>query len=170
MDAFLYGLNDQIAIRIYEMFPGPRSLSAIQTIAFRIDNRLATRRQIPNNQNRQNNNNNWNNNNRRPNSGKKNSVSKLEDPCLKKKKKEEKDIFVPIADLSIIPLINALLKIKVNPLQAALMLLIVNKKSLQEEESLINPMWNFQFLNSLLTFQTFLQKQKFFSFAAPNLI
>ena len=72
MDAFLYGLNDQIATRIYEMFPGPRSLTALQTIASRIDSRLAARRQFPNTQNRfNNNNNNRNNNNRRPNKGKK---------------------------------------------------------------------------------------------------
>ena len=29
MDAFLNGLNDQIATKIYEMFPGPRSLFAL---------------------------------------------------------------------------------------------------------------------------------------------
>jgi len=39
MDAFLVGLNDQIATRILELFPGPRSLAVIQTIASRIDDR-----------------------------------------------------------------------------------------------------------------------------------
>ncbi len=32
MDAFLAGLNDQIATRILEMFPGPQSLLAMQTL------------------------------------------------------------------------------------------------------------------------------------------
>jgi len=32
MDAFLNGLNDQITTKIYEMFSGPRSLFALQTI------------------------------------------------------------------------------------------------------------------------------------------
>ena len=77
MDAFLNGLNDQIATKIYEMFPGPRSLFALQTIASRIDSRLAAHRQYLNPQNRSNNNNNnrnnnnRNNNNRRSNNGKK---------------------------------------------------------------------------------------------------
>ena len=42
MDAFLAGLHDQIATRILEMFPGPQSLFALQTIASRIDSRLST--------------------------------------------------------------------------------------------------------------------------------
>ena len=46
MDAFLAGLNDQIATRILEMFPGPRSLFALQTIASRIDSRLSTHNQF----------------------------------------------------------------------------------------------------------------------------
>jgi len=37
MDAFLVGLNDQIAIRILEMFPGLRSFIAMRTIASRIE-------------------------------------------------------------------------------------------------------------------------------------
>jgi len=44
MDAFLAGLNDQIANRILEIFPGPRSLSAMQTIAARIDSKIAANR------------------------------------------------------------------------------------------------------------------------------
>jgi len=78
MDAFLNGLNDQIATKIYEMFPGPRSLFALQTIASRLDSRIAAHRQFSNPQNRSNNNNNndnrnnnRNNNNRRQNKGKK---------------------------------------------------------------------------------------------------
>ena len=30
MDAFISGLNQQVAIRILEMFPGPRDLTALQ--------------------------------------------------------------------------------------------------------------------------------------------
>eukprot|EP00833_Pecoramyces_ruminatium_P017482 jgi/Orpsp1_1/1191514/evm.model.d7180000086518.1 len=41
MDAFIAGLNDQVATRILEMFPGPRNLIALQTIASRIDTRLS---------------------------------------------------------------------------------------------------------------------------------
>jgi len=37
MDAFLVGLNDQIAIRILEMFPSLRSFIAMRTIASRIE-------------------------------------------------------------------------------------------------------------------------------------
>ena len=45
MDAFLAGLNDNIATRILEMFPGPQSLFSLQTIASRIDLRLSTHNQ-----------------------------------------------------------------------------------------------------------------------------
>ena len=62
MDAFIAGLQDQIATKILEMFPGPQTLFALQTIAARLDSRLATRRQFFNHQNHSNN----NNNNRRP--------------------------------------------------------------------------------------------------------
>jgi len=62
MDAFIAGLNDQIATKILEMFPGPQSLYALQTIASRLDSWLSTRRQFFNPQNHSNN----NNNNRRP--------------------------------------------------------------------------------------------------------
>jgi len=48
MNAFLAGLHDHIAIRILEMFPGPQSLFAIQTITSRIDNRVSTHRQFSN--------------------------------------------------------------------------------------------------------------------------
>jgi len=58
MDAFIAGLNDQIATKILEMFPGPQSLYALQTIAARLDSRLSTRRQFFNPQNHSNNNNN----------------------------------------------------------------------------------------------------------------
>ncbi|OUM68908.1 hypothetical protein PIROE2DRAFT_23965, partial [Piromyces sp. E2] len=43
MDAFIAGLNQQVALRILEMFPGPRDLLSLQTIASRIDSRLSTR-------------------------------------------------------------------------------------------------------------------------------
>jgi len=43
MDAFIAGLNDQIATKILEMFPGPQSLYALQTITARLDSRLSTR-------------------------------------------------------------------------------------------------------------------------------
>ncbi len=94
MDAFLNGLNDQIATRIYEMFPGPRSLFALQTIASRIDNRLASHRQFFNSQNRQNNNNgnnnNRNNNNRRPNNGKKPFSFKTRGPLSNEEKERRR--------------------------------------------------------------------------------
>ena len=113
MDAFLNGLNDQIITKIYQMFPGPRSLFALQTIASRIDSHIAAHRQFSNPQNRSNNNNNnndnrnnnRNNNNRRQNKGKNLSNSIPEVLCLmKKSKEEEKNIFVPIVDQLIIPL------------------------------------------------------------------
>ena len=84
----------------------------------------------------------------------------------KKNKEEEKNTVVSIVDLLIIYSINVLLKIKINPLQAAPMLPILNQKLLQEEESLINLMLNSQFLNLLLMFLMFLPKLKFFSTVA----
>jgi len=42
MDAFIAGLNNQVATKIIEIFPGPKSLLALQTIASRIDARLST--------------------------------------------------------------------------------------------------------------------------------
>jgi len=63
IDAFLAGLHDQIATKILEMFPRPRSLSAMQTIAARIDSWILTNRQFFNTQGRSNNNHNNNNNN-----------------------------------------------------------------------------------------------------------
>jgi len=68
MDAFIAGLNDQIATKILEMFLGPQSLYALQTIAARLDSRLSTRRQFFIPQNHSNNNN--NNNRRHPPKGK----------------------------------------------------------------------------------------------------
>jgi len=53
MDAFLDGLNEQIATRILEMFPGSLSLSDIQIIFPRIDSLLSTHKQFFNNQNKQ---------------------------------------------------------------------------------------------------------------------
>ncbi len=44
MDAFLSGLNQQVAVKILEMFPGPRDLASLQTIASRIDSRLYSQR------------------------------------------------------------------------------------------------------------------------------
>ena len=49
MDAFMAGLHHQIAIRILEMYPGPKSLTALQTIASRIDSRLCTQQSFLNN-------------------------------------------------------------------------------------------------------------------------
>jgi len=46
MDAFLAGLQDQVATKIFEIFPGPESLSELQTIASRIDSRLAVNRKL----------------------------------------------------------------------------------------------------------------------------
>lgn len=51
MDAFIAGLNNQVALKILEMFPGPRDLISLQTIASRIDSRLATRKIFLNNNN-----------------------------------------------------------------------------------------------------------------------
>eukprot|EP00833_Pecoramyces_ruminatium_P006384 jgi/Orpsp1_1/1180416/evm.model.c7180000073352.1 len=56
MDAFLAGLQDQIANRILEMFPGPQTLLNMQTIASRIDSRINSNRQFFSG-NRQNNSN-----------------------------------------------------------------------------------------------------------------
>ncbi|OUM56419.1 hypothetical protein PIROE2DRAFT_29393, partial [Piromyces sp. E2] len=59
MDAFMAGLKQEIAIKILEMFPGPRDLFSLQTIASRIDSRLYTRstffQNYRNNKQRQNN-------------------------------------------------------------------------------------------------------------------
>jgi len=76
MDAFLDGLQDQIATRILEMFPGPRSLFAMQTIASRIDSRISNHRNFNNLTNRQNNNNSNTRNNFKRNAGKKPFQSK----------------------------------------------------------------------------------------------
>jgi len=46
MDAFLAGLQDQIAKRILEMFSGPKSLLGMQTIAARIDSRISSNKQF----------------------------------------------------------------------------------------------------------------------------
>ena len=46
MDAFLAGLQDQVATEILEIFPGPESLNELQTIASRIDSRLAINRKL----------------------------------------------------------------------------------------------------------------------------
>ena len=62
MDAFLAGLHDHIATRILEMFPGPQTLFAMQTIASRIDNRISTHRQFSNLQGQNSNNSNNNKN------------------------------------------------------------------------------------------------------------
>ena len=94
MDAFLVGLNDQIANRILEMFPGPRSLSAMQTIAARIDSRIAANRNFFNPQNKSNNrprnNNNNNSNKRKWNSNKRTSNSKPRGPLSNEEKERRK--------------------------------------------------------------------------------
>jgi len=46
MDAFLAGLNEQIATKILEMFSGPSSLFNMQIIASRIDSRISTHKQF----------------------------------------------------------------------------------------------------------------------------
>jgi len=46
MDAFIAGLQNSIATKILEMFPGPRNLLSLQTIAARIDSRISTHRQF----------------------------------------------------------------------------------------------------------------------------
>ena len=92
MDAFLAGLNDQIANRILEMFPGPRSLSAMQTIAARIDSRIAANRNFFNPQNRTNNRpkNNNNANKKKWNSNKKTSNSKFHGPLSNEEKERRR--------------------------------------------------------------------------------
>jgi len=42
MDAFAAGLNQQDAVKILEMFPGPQDLVSLQTIAAIIDSRIST--------------------------------------------------------------------------------------------------------------------------------
>ncbi len=88
MDAFMEGLNDQVANRILEMFPGPRNLSSMQTIASRIDSRLATHRHLSN-QSRNFSNNRRNN---RSNIPKKNNYSKnnYHGPLSKEEKERRK--------------------------------------------------------------------------------
>jgi len=73
MDAFLNGLHNQIAMRILEMFPGPRSLFSLQTIASRIDCRLSTHREFSNFSNKSEN---FKNNNNRNNKSKKSPFNK----------------------------------------------------------------------------------------------
>ncbi len=90
MDAFLNGLNEQIATRILEMFPGPSTLSRLQTIASRIDCRIFAHRQFfNNNRNYSNNRRNNSNNNKRSNFNKRhsNQNKKFKGPLSK----EEKD-------------------------------------------------------------------------------
>jgi len=45
----MVGLHHKIAICILEMYPGPRSLTALQIIASRIDSRLCTQQSFLNN-------------------------------------------------------------------------------------------------------------------------
>ena len=93
MDAFLAGLNDQIANRILEMFPGPRSLSAMQTIAARIDSRIVANRNFFNSSNRSNNrprNSNNNSNKKKWNSKKKNFNSKFHGPLSNEEKERRR--------------------------------------------------------------------------------
>jgi len=91
IDAFLVGLNDQIANRILKMFPDPRSLSAIQTIASRIDSGIAANRNFFNPQNKPNNRpkNNNNSNKKKWNFNKKTSNSKSRG-LLSNKEKERR--------------------------------------------------------------------------------
>jgi len=94
MDAFLSGLNDQIATRILEMFPGPQSLFSMQTIASRIDCRLSTHRQFFNPQSRFNNNNskNYNNSNKskEPFSNTKQSTFRFREPLSNEEKERRR--------------------------------------------------------------------------------
>jgi len=91
MDAFLNGLNDQIATRILEMFPGPRSLFDMQTIASRIDCRLSTHRQFFNQQNKSTNNNNNKHFNKKKNpSNKKTNSFKFHGPLSTEEKERRK--------------------------------------------------------------------------------
>jgi len=46
MDAFIAGLNQQVALKVLEIFPGPRDLLSLQAIASRIDSRLFTNKQF----------------------------------------------------------------------------------------------------------------------------
>jgi hypothetical protein len=93
MDAFLDGLQDQIATRILEMFPGPRSLFAMQTIASRIDSRISNHRNFNNLTNRQNNNNSNTRNNFKRNAGKKpfqSKPNKTHGPLSKEEKEKRR--------------------------------------------------------------------------------
>ncbi len=91
MDAFLAGLNDQVASRILELFPGPRSLSAMQTIASRIDSRIITQRNFFSSQNRPNNNNRHNKkNNKFSFFNKKQQKSKYRGPLTKEEKERRR--------------------------------------------------------------------------------
>ena len=46
MNAFIAGLHQQVALKVLEIFPGPRNLLALQTIASRIDSRLFANKQF----------------------------------------------------------------------------------------------------------------------------
>ena len=90
MDAFLVGLNDQVATRILEMFPGPRTLIAMQTIASRIDSRLSAHKQFFNQQNKSNNYKSKNNNIKKSNFSKKPSNPKFRGPLSNEEKERRR--------------------------------------------------------------------------------
>ena len=151
MDAFLAGLHDHIATRILEMFPGPQTLLAMQTIASRIDNRISTHRQFSNLQGQNSNNSNNNKIKRAKNHSfsKSNLNPNLMDLYLKKKKKEEEEkIFVYIVDpLNILStIVHLKINTKINLHQIALMFLIPNQ----------NPFLDLEFLTQIFLFTNFL--------------
>ena len=90
MDAFLTDLHDAIATKILEMFPGPRSLTAMQTIASRIDGRLSAHKLFFNTTNKPNLNNKNNNNKRGWNLNKNNPKQKFRGPLSNEEKERRK--------------------------------------------------------------------------------
>jgi len=148
MDIFLAGLHDQIAIRILEMFPRPRSLTAMHTIASRINGRLSAHRNFSyQNNNRSNRDNSNNSNNKGWNFPKKNTKTKNRGPLTKEEKEKT---FVYIAVHHNILLTIAQSKTKTSHRRALLILLTPNLKLLQDREFLNNLTSNSLFLNLLL--------------------
>ena len=89
MDAFIEGLHHQVAIKILEMFPGPRSLTALQTIASRIDSRLSNNPIFTQNNSRKNFPiNHYKNSKRNPGSSQKLHSKRL---FIKRRKRTKKD-------------------------------------------------------------------------------
>jgi len=88
MDAFIDGLHQQVALKVLELFPGPRDLISLQTIASRIDSRLSAKRTFFDSNN--NNNSTRKKNNYRKTYNKDNSQAKYHGPLSNEEKERRK--------------------------------------------------------------------------------